>query len=270
MRREPIASTRACSTASNTARPGPASGARRRCTAVSWQASLRAIESAWPRSTATSCGFSLRGGSGRRALSPISAGRSDANVTSRSPLRAMARMVPATERFSGSEGASFLSPGLRLEMDIRRALLHRVELERPLEDVGPIVRARGGELVLGKVRLVRRPHARALVRVRERLFPPGLQTRVVLHERRKALALLANGMDPASLSELGLLVPFQHVHDQNAKDAPQLRGLAPAHARQLLGDVLGIDLVESSGPQQRDLLIDPGIEVVLVARAPPL
>jgi hypothetical protein len=29
----------------------------------------------------------------------------------------MARMQPAMERFSGSAGASFLSPGLRLEMD---------------------------------------------------------------------------------------------------------------------------------------------------------
>src|SRR5690348_13214918 len=48
----------------------------------------------------------------------MSAGRSDANVTSRSPFRAMARMVPAIERFSGSAGASFLlSPGLRLEID---------------------------------------------------------------------------------------------------------------------------------------------------------
>jgi hypothetical protein len=29
----------------------------------------------------------------------------------------MARMVPAIERFNGSAGASFLSPGLRLEID---------------------------------------------------------------------------------------------------------------------------------------------------------
>ena len=48
-----------------------------------------------------------RGGSGRRALSPMSAGRSDAKVTSRSGFRATARMQPAIERFSGSAGASF-------------------------------------------------------------------------------------------------------------------------------------------------------------------
>src|SRR5919107_156942 len=119
MRREPMDSTRACSTASNTARAAWPSGASRRCRAESWQASRRAMESALPRRIATSCTVSRRGGSGRRALSwPMSAGRSDANVTSRSGLRAMAFMVPAMERFSGSAGASFLSPGLRFEMDI--------------------------------------------------------------------------------------------------------------------------------------------------------
>ena len=77
------------------------------------------MESALPRSTATSCGVSRRGGSGRRALSwPMSTGRSEAKATSRSGLRAIAFMVPAIERFSGSAGASFLSPGLRFEMDI--------------------------------------------------------------------------------------------------------------------------------------------------------
>jgi hypothetical protein len=34
----------------------------------------------------------------------------------------MAFMVPAMERFSGSAGASFLSPGLRFEMDMSRLL----------------------------------------------------------------------------------------------------------------------------------------------------
>ena len=52
------------------------------------------------------------------ALSPMSAGRSDAKVTSRSGFRAIARMQPAIERLSGSAGASFFSPGLRFEMDI--------------------------------------------------------------------------------------------------------------------------------------------------------
>ena len=54
MRRAPIASTRACSTASNTARACWPPGCRRRCTAGSWQASRSAIESAWPRTIAAS------------------------------------------------------------------------------------------------------------------------------------------------------------------------------------------------------------------------
>ncbi|BAQ47999.1 hypothetical protein Maq22A_c25580 [Methylobacterium aquaticum] len=41
----------------------------------------------------------------------------------------MARNVPATERFSGSATDSRFSPGLRLEMDMARLLLQRVEVE---------------------------------------------------------------------------------------------------------------------------------------------
>ena len=48
MRREPMASTRACSTASNRARDGGLCGARRRWTASLWQASRRANELARP------------------------------------------------------------------------------------------------------------------------------------------------------------------------------------------------------------------------------
>ena len=78
MRRAPIASTRACSTASNTARacwpPGSSAAMDRR----SWQASRSAIASAWPRMIAASCGVSLRGGSGSRTLPPARPGRSAA------------------------------------------------------------------------------------------------------------------------------------------------------------------------------------------------
>ena len=70
MRREPIASTRACSTASNRARAGGLCGARRRWSASLWQASRRANESARPRTIAASRGLGLRGGSGSRALAP--------------------------------------------------------------------------------------------------------------------------------------------------------------------------------------------------------
>ena len=96
-------------------RPARGGGARRR----RGRRGASAIESAWPRRMATSCGLSLRGGSGSRALSPVSAGRSEAKATSRSGFRAMARMQPAMARFSGSVGASFLSPGLRFEIDMR-------------------------------------------------------------------------------------------------------------------------------------------------------
>src|SRR5262249_25188202 len=106
MRRAPIASTRACSTASNTARACWPPGIRRRCTDGSWQAVRSAIGSAWPRTIAASPRVSLRGGSGRRALPPTMPGRSAANATSSSGWRAIARRQPVTARLNGSVGAS--------------------------------------------------------------------------------------------------------------------------------------------------------------------
>ncbi len=106
---------------------------------ASWQASLSAIESAWPRTIETSCRLSLRGGSGRRALSDIRIGRSEAKVTSRSGFRAIARRHAAIERFSGSVGASFLSPGLRLEMDTGFSTVGWIELA--VHDRVPIIGA---------------------------------------------------------------------------------------------------------------------------------
>ena len=52
------------------------------------------MESPRPRVTATSFGVNRRGGSGRRAALPISAGLSDEKVTSRSGFAAIARIVP--------------------------------------------------------------------------------------------------------------------------------------------------------------------------------
>ena len=116
MRRAPIASTRACSTASNTARPCWPAGCRRRCVAGSWQAMRSAMESAWPRTIAASPLLSLRGGSGSRTLPPIRPGRSAANDTSRSGLRAIARRQPVIARLNGSVGESF-EDGLLLMFD---------------------------------------------------------------------------------------------------------------------------------------------------------
>src|SRR5579875_1369295 len=76
--------------------------------AASWQARRNAMASAWPRTTAASCLLSLRGGSGRRALPPISPGLSAAKETSRSALRALARRQPATACLKGSVGDSLI------------------------------------------------------------------------------------------------------------------------------------------------------------------
>ena len=116
MRLAPIASTRACSTASNTARACWPPGMSRRCTAGSWQASLSAAASAWPRTIAASCLVSLRGGSGSRALPPTRPGRSAANDTSSSGCRAIARRQLDTARLNGSVGESLADVlGLMLE-----------------------------------------------------------------------------------------------------------------------------------------------------------
>jgi hypothetical protein len=68
---------------------------------------LSAIESAWPRTIAASTPPSLRGGSGSRALPATMPGRSAANATSSSGLRAIARRHPVTARLNGSVGDSF-------------------------------------------------------------------------------------------------------------------------------------------------------------------
>src|SRR5262245_27344426 len=62
---------------------------------------------------------SLRGGSGRRTFPPSNPGRSAANATSRSGLRASARMQPVTARLNGSVGDS-LEVGLLLMLEAIR------------------------------------------------------------------------------------------------------------------------------------------------------
>src|SRR3954469_23886488 len=106
MRREPSASTRACSTASNTPRACGLPGISLRCTFGSWQASRKAMESAWPRTIAASRLLILRAGSGNRALPGARPGRSAAKVTSSSGALAMARRQDVTARLNGSVGAS--------------------------------------------------------------------------------------------------------------------------------------------------------------------
>src|SRR5882757_4187052 len=115
MRREPSASTRACSTASNTPRACGLPGISLRCTFGSWQAILSAIESAWPRTIAASRLVIFRAGSGSRALPGASPGRSAANETSSSGDFAIALRQEATERLNGSVGASLVLRNLELD-----------------------------------------------------------------------------------------------------------------------------------------------------------
>src|SRR5581483_3843759 len=107
MRWAPIASTRACSIASNTARASPPPGARASCRTASWQAMASAAASAWPRITAISAFEGMREGSGRRAVLPDSPGGSVENTTSTALSAAIARVVWLTARLNGSSGASF-------------------------------------------------------------------------------------------------------------------------------------------------------------------
>src|ERR1700709_1544341 len=116
MRREPSASTRACSTASKTPRACGLPGISLRCTFGSWQASFSAMESACPRTMAASRRVILRAGSGSRALPGESPGRSEAKVTSSSGVFAIARKHDVTARLNGSVGAS-LEPVRNLELD---------------------------------------------------------------------------------------------------------------------------------------------------------
>src|SRR5713226_2004713 len=118
MRRAPIASTRACSTASKMALAVSPSGSMRRWIAGLWQASLSAIESAWPRRIAASPLLIRRGGSGRRTRACETIGFSAAKPTSSSGLPAIARKHAATARLKGSAGGSALLFFVVFEIDI--------------------------------------------------------------------------------------------------------------------------------------------------------
>src|SRR6478609_7397755 len=117
IRREPIASTRACSTASNKARAGGLCGERRRWSASLWQARRNAKESARPLTIAASRGLGLRGGSGSRALDPSDderrEGLSVEKATSRPGWRARARVHDASACLNGSFAVSALPAGFR-------------------------------------------------------------------------------------------------------------------------------------------------------------
>ena len=82
MRLAPSASTRARSTASNTARAGPGLGASRLCSLTSWQAAVSARLSAQPRMTAISRCEGTREGSGSCTCLPSSSGLPGAKPTS--------------------------------------------------------------------------------------------------------------------------------------------------------------------------------------------
>src|SRR5450631_3699163 len=129
IRRDPKASTRACSTASNTPRACGLPGISLRCTFGSWQASFSAIESAWPRTMAASRRVILRAGSGSRALPGDSPGRSAAKLTSSSGLFAIALRQADTARLNGSVGAS-LDPVRNLVLVVIRSPYNAIPLQR--------------------------------------------------------------------------------------------------------------------------------------------
>src|SRR5271154_5670166 len=126
MRRAPIASTRACSTASKMAFAVSPSGSRRRWIAGLWQARRSALESAWPRRIPASRLLIRRGGSGRRTRACETIGFSAAKPTSRSGLPAIARRQAATARLKGSAGGSLLLFFVVFEIDISaQRYIHR-------------------------------------------------------------------------------------------------------------------------------------------------
>ena len=105
---EPIASIRACSTASNMAAAGGAVGRRRAWALASWCDRRRAIWSARPRRRAASSGGRSRGGCGKISLLPTRLGPSPENTTSRSDISAKDRAALARARLKGSTGDSGL------------------------------------------------------------------------------------------------------------------------------------------------------------------
>src|SRR5947209_17457751 len=98
------------------------------------------MESAWPRTMAASRLVILRAGSGSRALPGARPGRSAANVTSSSGVRAIARRQAVTARLNGSVGASF-APVRNLMFDVviapRRGIALRTRpVDRGLRTLG--------------------------------------------------------------------------------------------------------------------------------------
>src|SRR4030081_3738355 len=140
MRREPSASTRACSTASKTPRACGLPGISLRCTFGSWQASFSAMEPRGPRTMPASRRVILRAGSGSRALPGARPGRSAANVTSSSGAFAIARRQAVTARLNGSVGASF-DPVRNLMLDVVIAISPQV-----VPHLGSSPRTRGRRL----------------------------------------------------------------------------------------------------------------------------
>ncbi len=123
MLRAPIASQRACSTASKSARALRPSGCIFRCIFWSWQAIRRASASACPRSTARSCALILRGGSGSRIVEPEVEARSEEKFTSTSSRPASARDAPVSARLNSSFRACLpLGFCMRLPAQLRTML----------------------------------------------------------------------------------------------------------------------------------------------------
>src|SRR5690606_23667804 len=194
MRLEPMASTRACSTASKIARASAPCGDMVAWMRASWQALRSAIESPRPRVIATSVGEGRLASSGRRMRSPVMPGRSLAKVTSTSASPETARTQPVTARRNGS--MSTTPPGLGFELSPRAAMRFTLPSGRRFQDdiggaflqfhaEGALVKF-GNQRAFQFVALVEEGDAEGESEIAEDLgvFPPG-DDRARAHHGRK-------------------------------------------------------------------------------------
>ena len=87
----------------------------------------------------------------------------------------------------------------------------------------------------------------------------------VVHQQAIHFALsILNRQPPTTRAPLGLVIPFQQVHQQAGQLTDQGASLAFSHALNLLGEMLKIQLVQFSSPQKFRLFKRPGVGILLV------
>jgi ABC-type phosphate/phosphonate transport system substrate-binding protein len=81
---------------------------------------------------------------------------------------------------------------------------------------------------------------------------------------RQGTALVLNRDFPGWPAIGGLVAPFQKMGEEDDKAADKLTLLAPAHALDLLGNMLDVGGGQFAGAKQGGLLVGPGVEIALV------